>query len=127
MATRDRPGSDSNTRPRMLVACLAALACFGCAAAPAAIPDAGDAAPTTAESHEIAMLERAFWYCDYVATTRGVLAAPIVACKHATDELKARKFGGSFQALLAWWQANKAVEHDRLERMNGKDWPPGSV
>lgn len=65
---------------------------------------------------EVARLERTFWACDYVATTRGVGATPVVSCRHATEALKRAKFGGSFAAMLEWWKQNKAAEHSRLAR-----------
>lgn len=77
-----------------------------------------------AEAAEIAALERAFWYCDYTATTEGVLATPMAACQHATNELKARKFGGSFRAMTAWWQERKRAEHERLGREAARSRPP---
>ena len=64
----------------------------------------------------MAELERVFWHCDYVATRQGIQAAPVAACRLATEELKKRKFGGSFEKLLVWWRQNKATEHGRLER-----------
>jgi hypothetical protein len=112
---------------RCLLAVLALFAGIGCAAV-APSPPPGDAAlPAGADAMEIAALEKAFWTCDYVGTTHGVLAAPMAACKHVTDELKARKFGGSFAALMAWWRENKAVEHERLERNGGVIRHPGTI
>jgi hypothetical protein len=95
---------------RLSLAAIAFLAFTGCVAV-----DAGRS-PSPESDGEIAALENAFWYCDYVATIHGVLAAPMAACQFATQELKARKFGGSFRALAAWWQENKAAEHARLGR-----------
>ena len=40
----------------------------------------------------------------------------MAACRFATDELKKRKFGGSYEALLGWWRQNKASEHCKLDR-----------
>lgn len=77
-----------------------------------------------AEAADIAALEQAFWYCDYAATTEGVLATPMAACQHATNELKARKFGGSFRAMTAWWQQRKQAEHERLGREAARSRPP---
>ncbi|MBX3674801.1 MAG: hypothetical protein K8F93_02585 [Burkholderiales bacterium] len=79
---------------------------------------------SAAEAAEIAALEQAFWYCDYAATTEGVLATPMAACQHATNELKARKFGGSFRAMTAWWQQRKQAEHERLGREAARSRPP---
>jgi hypothetical protein len=62
----------------------------------------------------IAELEKAFWACDYVATTRGVHAAPVAICSAVTDEIKNAKFGGDFEELLKWWQQKKPSEHQKL-------------
>lgn len=105
--------------PAWLRAGLAAVAATvgtGCACA--------EALPESPDSHEIAALEQAFWYCDYAATTEGVLATPMAACQHATNELKARKFGGSFRAMTAWWQQRKQAEHERLGREAARSRPP---
>ena len=63
-----------------------------------------------------AELESAFWACDYVATTRGVLATPAAACRHATESLQREKFGGSFPAMLEWWRVNKVARHREMQR-----------
>ena len=65
----------------------------------------------------LTQVERVFWLCDYVGTTRGVDAAPVDTCVAATEELKNAKFGGDFMALLAWWQGNKPEEHARLAQL----------
>lgn len=96
------------------LALVALLASGGCAAMESARASAEGTAQTTGDAGDIAALESAFWYCDWVATTEGVLATPMAACQFATSELKARKFGGSYRALAAWWQENKAAEHGRL-------------
>jgi hypothetical protein len=59
-------------------------------------------------------LEKAFWVCDYKATIGGVHATPVALCAAVWDELKQTRFGGSFEDLLAWWQLNKAAEHEAL-------------
>jgi hypothetical protein len=100
------PHLRSSFIPAMLLSIAAGS--LGCAAVPEPPPAA--AAADTAE------LERAFWACDYVATTRGVSATPIAACRHATESLKREKFGGSFPALLEWWRDNKEGEHRKVER-----------
>ncbi len=94
--------------PRLVSAALAFQAVTACVAV-----ESGTA-PVPEGGGDIAALESAFWYCDYVATTHGVLAAPMAACQYATSELKARKFGGSHKALVAWWEENKAAEHGRM-------------
>ena len=81
------------------------------------VEPAPEPAPVSrSDDEEIAKLELAFWHCDYVATTRGAHATPIAACRHATEELKQRKFNGKFSALLQWWRENKLAEHQRVEQ-----------
>ena len=75
---------------------------------PPAAVDADVSAMTVAD------LEAAFWMCDYLATTRGVDATPIAICSAVYDELKATKFAGDFNELLAWWKENKPAEHERI-------------
>jgi hypothetical protein len=75
-------------------------------------------APDSARAFAAAMgpadLEKAFWVCDYTATVAGVQATPVALCAAVWDEIKQPKFGGSFEDLLAWWQSNKAAEHEAL-------------
>ena len=63
-------------------------------------------------------LEEAFWRCDYQASTRGTGGSPIELCAAIYDALKQRKFGGSFESLLVWWQDNKAVRHAALAALD---------
>jgi hypothetical protein len=77
---------------------------------------AEDAGPGTRPAAATAELESAFWACDYVATTRGVLATPAAACRHATESLQREKFGGSFPAMLEWWRVNKVARHEEMQR-----------
>jgi hypothetical protein len=66
-------------------------------------------------SASIADLEQAFWVCDYTAATRRASDVQIGICADAYDALKARKFAGDFEALLLWWQHNKADRYARLK------------
>lgn len=82
---------------------------------------AGLAAPTWAQqrtsvrsSLNASDLERAFWICDHVATTRGVGGSDAISCGVITEDLQVSKFNGDFGAMLAWWQVNKAAEHQKL-------------
>ena len=59
-------------------------------------------------------LEKAFWACDYSATTLGVTGGEGATCGVIYEDLKRSKFGGDFQAFLRWWQQNKAAEHQAL-------------
>jgi hypothetical protein len=56
-------------------------------------------------------LERAFWRCDYEATQGRLDRAAAMECSVATEALKARKFGGDFGAMLAWWREHKPAAH----------------
>jgi hypothetical protein len=70
------------------------------------------------DSMPVAALEQGFWLCDYVATSKGVYATPIVECSAIMDRLQSRKFGGDYEELLAWWRENKPVEHERLRAVS---------
>jgi hypothetical protein len=73
--------------------------------------------PTQVEEADPGKLERAFWACDFIATTQGVQATPIGVCRYVTEELKQQKFGGSFSQFLEWWRSNKQAEHRRMARL----------
>ena len=59
-------------------------------------------------------LEKAFWLCDYTATTRGIDATPVAICSAVWDEFKQTRFAGSFEDLLAWWRVHKVAQHEAL-------------
>jgi hypothetical protein len=61
-------------------------------------------------------LEEIFWLCDYAASTGMVDASERAACAAITDQLKLERFGGDFEQMLRWWQANRFVRHQQLER-----------
>jgi hypothetical protein len=73
----------------------------------------------------LAEVERLFWLCDYVATTRGVDLAPVDLCSAATEELKNAKFGGDFLALLTWWRSNKLEAHGSIAKAAEAAGAPG--
>lgn len=75
---------------------------------------AGASAAAWAEHRPLDKREQAFWVCDYVATTRGVLHTPIDQCTRATEDLKVHKFGGDYERMVQWWRERKAAEHRRL-------------
>ncbi len=105
------------TANRLCSAATHAAAAFSLAACSFGAPAQQDAAfPESAAG--ASELERAFWVCDYVATTRGVDATPIAHCSAVTDALKNERFGGDFSELLAWWQRNKPAEHAALARLD---------
>jgi hypothetical protein len=61
-------------------------------------------------------LEEVFWLCDYAASTGMVDPSERAACTVITDQLKLERFGGDFEQMLRWWQANRVVRHQQLER-----------
>jgi len=75
----------------------------------------GASAAVAQQPMSMERLERAFWVCDYTATTRGVFATHIEHCTAVTEGLKNEKFGGDFGALVVWWRQNKPTEHGRLK------------
>ena len=64
---------------------------------------------------KIAELEKGFWSCDYLSSTRGVDGSYAIACGTNFEELKQAKFGGDFEKLAAWWRLNKIAQHKALE------------
>lgn len=77
-----------------------------------------EAAPptgTTAPDAALHALEAAFWRCDHAAT-QGLLDFGAAAiCSRLTEELKRKRFDGDFEAMLLWWQRNKASAHDAID------------
>jgi hypothetical protein len=72
--------------------------------------------PRVHAARSLGDLEKAFWACDYAATTRGVLSTPVEICGAVTEDFKRVRFAGDFEALLKWWQENKAMAHRDLAR-----------
>jgi hypothetical protein len=109
------------TARQVAAAWIATIAIVAAAGEVMAQQGADPAQPQPASSIiQLADVERLFWSCDYVATTRGVDSAPVDVCSAATEELKNMKFGGDFMALLAWWRVSKPAEHARLSRLIGE-------
>ena len=82
--------------------------------------DVGTAAEAVAETKghsatKIAELEKQFWVCDYIGTTRGIEGPHGEACGVNYEELKQTKFGGDFEKLVTWWRLNKVAQHQALE------------
>ena len=74
------------------------------------------AVDTEVVANELADLEKAFWICDYDATTYGIGNVDAEACSTVTEGLKNAKFGGDVEALIDWWRDQKYAVHDALER-----------
>jgi hypothetical protein len=97
----------SRTAVQWSLAIVAACAlAIGAAGHARAEPGGGDV--------RLAALERAFWACDYIGTKEGVAEAPVQLCVEVTRDLQHERFGGDFDAMVKWWQLNKAAEHARL-------------
>ena len=64
---------------------------------------------------KIAELEKQFWVCDYLGTTRGIEGPHWEVCSANYEELKQTKFGGDFEKLVTWWRLNKVAQHQALE------------
>jgi hypothetical protein len=105
---------------------LAALAALGAAlgwnpahAAAAQRPDAPQTAATQVASVRDIDLEDLFWRCDYAATVEVVAADERALCTAVAEQLKQERFGGDFERMLNWWQVNKAIQHQNLDRDDG--------
>lgn len=59
------------------------------------------------EANALAALERDFWLCERASMRYMLDLGTAAHCSVVYETLKARRFGGDFKALLAWWQANK--------------------
>jgi len=75
-----------------------------------------------ASAAKIAELEKGFWICDYIGTTRGVEGPHGVACRANFEELKETKFGGDFDALVQWWSVSKAAQHKAFESIGSAQY-----
>ena len=86
---------------------------------PLDVGTAAEAAAALAATKEhdarIAELEKGFWICDYLSTTRGLEGTYAIGCGVNFEDLKATKFGGDFEKFFAWWRLNKAAQQAALE------------
>lgn len=99
----------SSATRRLLVRTAASMLLPLCAAQPGVAQELGSAM-------SMADLEKAFWACDYAASTGSVVGPAASRCSAFTEELKGRKFDGDFDAMLGWWRERKPAEHAQLER-----------
>ena len=118
VSKRRRPAQLGSAPVAMIFASLIAAAVFFQPSAHVATPSAGaQAEATVARSSgggsKIAELEKAFWVCDYLGTTRGEGPYGVI-CGANFEELKQTKFDGDFDALVQWWRVNKAAQHKAL-------------
>jgi len=54
-------------------------------------------------------LKRDYMACERAAMAGQLDAATVMACSMLYEELRARVFGGSFEALLSWWRGATGV------------------
>jgi hypothetical protein len=95
------------------------LAAAAIAAAPGlgmATPQATLAGAITAQVAQPSAedLERAFWLCDYVASTHGMQFVSMDLCAAVTDLIKTEKFDGDYEEMVRWWREQKPAQHLRL-------------
>ncbi len=104
-------GSMASGQPR-LVKAIAAIVVAG------ALGGLSDQTAAQAQGNRAAesidSLERLFWICDYGAARDAVDFGSGMRCGVAAEALKARKFNGDFDSMLAWWRQKKDVEHGAL-------------
>ena len=104
-----------------LAAASAALSWDPACAATAQRFDAPRPATTQSAGVRDRDLEDLFWRCDYVATVEVIGADEHALCIAVAEQLKTERFGGDFERMLDWWQANKVSEHRKLEREAGSN------
>lgn len=87
------------------------------------------ATPQTTPVHRVTLdgaersageIEKAFWICDYVASTRGMQFVSLDLCAAITDLIKTEKFGGDYDEMVQWWRERKPAEHLKLELEEGR-------
>ncbi|HEU4701270.1 MAG TPA: hypothetical protein VFS37_02220 [Conexibacter sp.] len=67
-------------------------------------------APAPADvSAEIRALKRVYLECDRLANVRLLAFGEAAVCSQVTERLLKSGFGGDFDAMLAWWRAEKAA------------------
>jgi hypothetical protein len=56
-------------------------------------------------------LEALHWDCDYMASKQQMDAGDAGICSVVYERIKAEKFGGDFNKMLAWWNQNKSKQY----------------
>lgn len=114
--------------PASTKAIVAVAIALGAVLASLALPGSGHERASAPEGPQVfapgaadGNMEKVFWHCDYTASRVGVDTGTALACASVFEEVKKEKFGGDFEALLAWWRENKLAEHRALEAASGKD------
>ncbi|HUG22015.1 hypothetical protein [Piscinibacter sp.] len=106
----------STTALKWLPVVLLVLGCHS----PGAFAQAAPGAQTVAATElPLAELEKSYWVCDHATTTAVLDGGTAAICSSLYEALKQRKFGGDFEALLAWWRQHKEAEHLALAKAGG--------
>lgn len=107
--------------PRTTLSVIFAALALGATPLTASATQTASQPASLAPVEEDVALERVFWECDYTATIRMFDPNEAATCSWLSEELKARKFQGDFEQMLAWWSANKSAEHRKVaERVDGR-------
>ena len=116
------PRVDSNkagslTSARLFVLALSAALAFSGTESSAQEQTRGPHPAETGAAHlTLAELEKNFWVCDHAATVYGVLGmGTAAACAAVTRDFRMKRFNGDLNAMLSWWQRNKAHQHQLLD------------
>lgn len=97
------------------MAALAAMAMLSGTGGTGAQSTAATGTATPLSHLDVAELERMFWVCDWSTTRTALSRDMFTVCSVAWDELKARKFDGDYDRMIAWWRENKAAAHAGLQ------------
>lgn len=63
---------------------------------------------------------KAYWDCDYVATTTGMSLDEGAMCVVISETIKKELFGGDFKSMHAWWLSSKQTEYDARRGLGQK-------
>jgi hypothetical protein len=111
----DALSARTSTALRIVVALSLAAACIMVfAQTHGASLDAGEASAVDPATRDLDQIERLFWICDHTASTEGVTGVEGIACGEATEQVRLRKFGGNFEAMLVWWREKKGSMQQAL-------------
>jgi hypothetical protein len=115
--------SGSKLSLRAAACAIALAAMYGAGAVAEDVGEPSELRQASVSAASIENVERAFWVCDYIGTTRGVDFAPVDVCVAATEELKMRKFKGDVEAMFEWWAENKPAAHGYLASLEQEPAP----
>jgi len=99
---------------RIAVPAIGAAALMACLAA-------GHAQPVQApsEADTLERLKRGYLMCGYTAAVRRLMPSEVAICSDVAQALLEHGFGGDFDRLVVWWQAQRV--HERIPSQTR--WP----